>query len=48
MGDFQTHISKSSGGENTIFFLFLHVGIPANRSRIFRHGLPKDILGKGQ
>ena len=47
MGGFQPHITKcSEGRKNKISLFFL--GASETRSRIFRYGLPNDILSRGQ
>jgi len=52
MASFWTHISKCSERGQNYFFCTFHRGICNKKSferlRIFRYGLPKDILSKGQ
>ena len=46
MGDYQTHISKSSGREYYFFFFFFiweSITNSFERSRMFRFGFPNDI-----
>jgi len=53
MAGFWSHISKcSERGQNYFFCIFFFIGASAikniERYSIFRYGLPKDILSKGQ